>query len=378
MKKPIRLLVDCHVFDGGYHGVRSVIKGLYGHMIQQAEDIEFFLAAHDIENLKQEFPVGERVHYVQYTSHSRYYRLAVDIPRLITANKIDYAHFQYVIPPFKKCRYIVTIHDILFKEFPELFPLSYRLINGALFGWSARRADILTTVSDYSRARIASGFGIDQDEIHTIPNAIPAHYFNPRSRPEARQAVQRAFGLEKYILFISRVEPRKNHHLLIRAFEASGLWRQGYKLVLVGFASVSYPEYDQAMASLSSGCAQAIVQMEHIGEENIIQLFQAAELFVYPSMAEGYGLPPLEAAALETPTICSSATAMEEYGFFGEGHFDPKNEGKLTQLLVDGVGERFKDPQRLAKIKQIIRERYSWSESAEALHGLIVEDNAHR
>ncbi|MDH5638581.1 MAG: glycosyltransferase family 4 protein [Nitrospinota bacterium] len=378
MSKPIRLLVDCHVFDGGYHGVRSVIKGLYSHMIQQTEDIEFFLAAHDTENLKKEFPAGERVHYVQYTSHSRYYRLAVDIPRLITANKIDYAHFQYVIPPFKKCRYIVTIHDILFKEFPEMFPFSYRLSKGALFGWSARRADILTTVSDYSRERIARYFGIDHTAIHTIPNAIHNHYFNPRSRTEARQAVKKAFGLEKYILFVSRVEPRKNHHNLVRAFEASSLWRQGYKLVLVGFASVPYPEYDRAMASLSSGCAQAIVHLEHIGEEEIIQLFKAAELFVYPSMAEGYGLPPLEAAALEVPTICSSATAMEEYGFFGEGHFDPGDEGMLTKLLVTGVGESFKAQDRLAKIKQAVRERYSWSKSAEALHRLIVEDNARR
>ncbi|MDH5509144.1 MAG: glycosyltransferase family 4 protein [Nitrospinota bacterium] len=378
MSKPIRLFVDCHVFDGGYHGVRSVIKGLYGHLIQQADDIEFFMAAHDIENLKKEFPTGKRVHYIQFNSPSSYWRLAVDIPRLITAHKIDYSHFQYVCPPIKRGRYIVTIHDILFREFPEMFPLSYRISKGALFRWSANRADILTTGMVYSQGSLVRHFGIGESRIKIVPYAVPDRYFQPVDKPESQRLVEENHKLGKYILYISRVEPRKNHHRLVAAFEASGLWRQGYKLVLVGFSSVSYPEYDRAIADLPPECGQAIILLEHIGEEEIIHLFKAAELFVYPSMGEGGGLPPLEAAALEVPVICSNTTAMEEYDFFGKGHFDPADQEKLTRLLVEGVSESFRAPQRLAEIKRVVQERYSWSKSAQVLHKLIVEDNGRR
>ena len=90
-------------------------------------------------------------------------------------HNIDYAHFQYVIPPIKKCKYIVTIHDVLFLDFPQYFPFLYRLKNNLLFKYSAKKSDIVLTVSQYSKERIEMHFNIN--DVKIIPNAVDLTYF---------------------------------------------------------------------------------------------------------------------------------------------------------------------------------------------------------
>ena len=146
--KTANFFVDCHVFDGNLQGTATYLKGLYHELIKDKSK-NFFLAAHNIENLQSIFGIYENVTYLQYSSKNKFFRLLFDIPKLITQNKIDYAHFQYVVPPIKRCKYIVTTHDVLFLDFPQYFPLFYRLKNKLFFKFSANKSDIVLTVSQY-------------------------------------------------------------------------------------------------------------------------------------------------------------------------------------------------------------------------------------
>ena len=151
--KTVNLFVDCHVFDGNLQGTTTYLKGLYQELINDKSK-NFFLAAHNIENLQSIFGIHENVIYLQYSSKNKFVRLLFDIPKLIRQNKIDYAHFQYIVPPTKSCKYIVTIHDVLFLDFPQYFPLFYRIKNKLFFKYSANKSDIVLTVSQYSKEKI--------------------------------------------------------------------------------------------------------------------------------------------------------------------------------------------------------------------------------
>ena len=163
----MNILVDMHVFDGKHQGTRTYLKGLYTELIPIAKNHHFFLVANDVKNLKSEFKNYNNVSYISLKSNNKFYRLLFEFPSIIKQNKIDFAHFQYIAPPFKNCKLIITIHDILFeqKEYKKYFSFKYRIVNGALFRWSASRANILLTVSEYSKRKEEIEINLDNQEI---------------------------------------------------------------------------------------------------------------------------------------------------------------------------------------------------------------------
>ena len=160
----MRILVDCHVFDGKFQGTRTYLEGLYEQMIKH-DDIDFYFAAHEVEKLKGVFGSKSNVHYVALKHQGSIGRLMFDFPQIIKEYHIDYAHFQYISPFRKCCKEIVTIHDLLFLDFPQYFSTLYKQKNTFFFKRSAKRADILLTVSEYSRERISKLFKVPEEQI---------------------------------------------------------------------------------------------------------------------------------------------------------------------------------------------------------------------
>src|ERR1700753_3725030 len=157
--RQIRLFVDAHVLDQEYQGTRTFIREIY-KVLSAKKELLLFLAANDTDNLKKYFPPQDNIVYLKYKSTSSLTRLGVEIPAMLRQNNIDYAHFQYITPIFKRKGYIVTIHDVIFSEYPDEFSRPYRIAKKFLYGRSARMADILTTVSAYSERSIRKFLGI--------------------------------------------------------------------------------------------------------------------------------------------------------------------------------------------------------------------------
>lgn len=125
----MKLLVDCHGFDFNIsQGITTYIEGLYRSVIRLSSEIEFYFVAKDIDKIKAIFGESDKIKYIPLTSKNRIYRLLFEIPRIVKKYKIDVAHYQYVSPIIKNCKTIVTLHDILFIDFPEYFPFSYRFL----------------------------------------------------------------------------------------------------------------------------------------------------------------------------------------------------------------------------------------------------------
>lgn len=170
---PIRLFVDAHLFDHGFEGAASFIHGLYMALVRQHPGFfEVHLGCANPEKVLANFEGDRHFKAVRYHSANKFVRLAYDIPRAIAQVKPQLAHFQYFTPLIKTCPWIVTIHDVLFNDFPQYFPPGYARLRNVLFPLSARRADILTTVSPYSQERIAAWYQIALARIHVVPNGV--------------------------------------------------------------------------------------------------------------------------------------------------------------------------------------------------------------
>jgi glycosyltransferase involved in cell wall biosynthesis len=358
----LRLLIDAHVFDGEFQGSRTFIQNLYLECIRQfANEIDFYFVAFDIERLKNIFPESDSVHFIPLSSKSKFRRLAIEFPLIISQNKIDWAHFQYIAPFIKTCKYIVTTHDILFERFPKYFPFSYRFSKHLLFKYSAKKADLLTTVSNYSKNEISHFYSIDQSLIHVISNGV-------KESLEEKNTPSKLNIEGPYILYISRIEPRKNHHLILKIFLEEKLFEKGYKLVFIGKESIKNPDLNSILSQNKK--IDGLVRRESVSEEEKNALIKNASLFVYPSSAEGFGIPPLEAGLIGTPVVCSNLTAMADFTFFKTLHIDPSNEPELRNAILNALNNKI--GYDLDETSNIIRSNYSWNKSAKKFGELVL------
>lgn len=359
MNTQIRLLIDAHGFDAHFQGSRTYIAGLYRSLIEQAPWIHFFFAARDIAQLEQEFGFHENVTFVNFKARTNLIRLAIDIPRIIRKHNIHIAHFQYAVPFLKTCKEIVTIHDALFLDYPEYFPFFYKFIRTPIFKNAAHRADLLLTVSDYAKKSIARNFNIGEDKIHIIPNGISKSLVQGTSSARVTPL--------RYILYVSRWEPRKNHLLLTKAFIELGLYRQGYKLILIGKKDIRAKIFDHYWQTLSVEEQKSILCLDSVSQEELAGYYRNSALFVYPSLAEGFGIPPIEAAAMGIPVLCSNATAMSDFTFFKRGLFNPKDKEELKEKITEALSER--NETETENIRSLVLRVYDWN----AIAGMYLQ-----
>lgn len=369
--KKIKLLVDARNFGGEGQGSLTYLKGLYLALLENySDDYELYFAGYNEAAVMEVF--GKyNVRFLLLKNKSRLKLWLNEFPDLIHQNDIEFAHFQYITPIKKTCRYIVTTHDVLFNDFPEEFGWSYRAQRNFLFKRSLLQSDIRLTVSEYSRRKIAQHYRIDADTIEITPNAPMESFLASFDREESQEFVQNNFGLDKYILYVSRLEPRKNHRTLLKAWQDLELAKQGVHLVFVGNNTLDNRSLTQSFNHLTQKESTHFHWMKNVSDEDLLELYRAANLFVYPSKAEGFGIPPLEAAVLGVNTICSNVTAMQDFNFFKNNHISPDNSDLLRTMIWLNI--TLPTPQtELDNITQIIRKKYSWERSAGVLHGEVL------
>ena len=364
----MKLLIDAHIFDEKFQGTRSYLKGLYSSLIPIAKDWNFYFIANDIENLENEFGKSSNVYYLKFTSQNKYYRLLVDLPYIVKKNNIQIAHFQYITPFIKNCKNVVTIHDILFKEerFKKYFPLKYRVLNNFLFKRSVKNADVLLTVSEYSKQKIAENYKLPEQNIFVTTNAIldDSKYVDTD--------IKKKYKLEKYILYVSRIEPRKNHISLLKAYTELELWKQGYKLVFIGVEDIVSIELNKYKKANEQLLKNNVIWLEGINYTELKAFYKACDLFVFPSIAEGFGIPPLEAISMSRKVICSSATAMKDFELPESLTFNPYDLKELKYKIKYALETDLSD--EISKIKAKFQTKYNWTSVAKYFYQVISKE----
>jgi len=220
----------------------------------------------------------------------------------------DIYHFpNFTVPPLKKGKSIVTIHDVVFEKFPELVEeknLAYLTRNMAK---TLRRADAIITVSKKTSLDLNELFGINEDKIVTIYPGITRKEHQLEKGNDSRLIEQ--LGVNRpFLLFVSTIEPRKNISFLIKVFEE--LRHFDGELLIVGSFGWKYESVLQSYEN--STRRHSIRFLRYIHDDTLQSLYRKAELFVFPSLYEGFGFPPLEAMLHGTPVISSTGGALKE------------------------------------------------------------------
>lgn len=244
--------------------------------------------------------------------------------RVINRLQPDMVHFQYVLPMWldRRIHAIVALHDVIFLEHPEFFPISYRLTRRIFFGASAKRADSLLTISHKSARDISKHLGIDRSRIDVIPLGAGSRLHAVQPEPVKDVSPQ------SYILTVGRHEPRKNYPRLIEAFVASRLHEtHGLRLIIAGWVA---PEFrDQGGLQ-----APGVMLLTDCSDAQLAWLFTHARGFVFPSIAEGYGLPLVEALEFNVPSATSNTHPIDEVRAACLSEFDPYSMPQIRDSLL--------------------------------------------
>lgn len=369
IKKQLKIFVDGYLLNKEHQGTKTYIRELYKEFARQNPDILIFIGCFKDAKIEKEFINYKNISFIYFNQSNRVLRMIFEIPRIILEYKFQYAHFQYVIPFFtsKSCKYIVTIHDILFNDFEHYFSTAYRLKRNFLFKYSAKKADFLLTVSNYSKDRIKSHYKLYNKDILITPNGVSEEYFQEINKEESIVYIEKKFGIKNYILYVSRIEPRKNQQGLLKAFLE--IDQRDVQLVFIGIKSIKNEEFDVILNNLNLEQKGKIHILQNISDEDLFFFYKAAKVFVYPSLAEGFGIPPLEAGALKIPVLSSNKTAMKDFDFFATNLIDIENFENFKTGLSNILME--KNEFQLNQIQKSIRERYNWRRSSDLINDII-------
>jgi glycosyltransferase involved in cell wall biosynthesis len=241
----------------------------------------------------------------------------------------------FVGPLLSPCPVVVTVHDLSFIRFPELFRPANRLYLTVLTRLSARRARRLIAVSAHTASEITRLLGVPPGRVDVVYHGVdPA--FRPFPADEIAAFPQRRGLPERFVLFVGTLEPRKNLVRLVEAF--ARVCDGSVGLVLAGGRGWLYDELLATVEAL--GLGDAVIFAGYVMNDELPLWYNAATVVAYPSVYEGFGLPVLEAQACGTPVLTSNVSSLPEAAGDAALMVDPYDvealAAGLNQLLTDG------------------------------------------
>jgi alpha-1,3-rhamnosyl/mannosyltransferase len=258
-------------------------------------------------------------------------RMAVAVPLALRALRPDLVHFQHVLPPLYRGAAVVTVHDLSFERDPSVMSRGDRFVFRTLVPRAVRRARRVITVSERTRRDLEELYGVPTEKIVVTPNGVDPR-FAPGGKPGG------------YALLVGAIQARKDP---LAAMEAAA--EAGLRLVVVG------PQKDAQLArALRDGGADL---RGYVGDDDLARLYREADVLLFPSRYEGFGLPVLEAMASGTPVVATDDEAVREVA--GDAAIYAERGG-LGAAVVRAVAER----PRLAAAGLERARLFSWSAAA--------------
>lgn len=347
---------------GQRSGVGHYTGRLLAHLVQQRPEWEYLLFSNrPFDPLEAE--LAQMLPLADNFGLSRFVWMQLMLPRMIRQRQPDLCHFPNNSAPLCQNQpSVITIHDASLFLHSQHHPPSRLLALRLLLPYVARRAAAVITVSHHARQDLMRVLRLPAEKIHVIHEAAPDG-FRPLVDPIQRRRLQEKYQLpEQFVLFVGTIEPRKNLRRLIRAI--AHLRRQGCdtQLVLVGpngwLINGSLEKEIEAL-----GLQDAVHNLGYVPQEDLPGIYSLATVFAFPSLYEGFGLPPLEAMACGTPVLTSINSAMAE--ICGEAALlvDPHQE----EAIAEGLACLLADVDRRVQLRRhglAQAQQYSWERTA--------------
>jgi glycosyltransferase involved in cell wall biosynthesis len=295
------------------------------------------------------------------------------IPARLTSERVDVYHSpHYVLPPLVRCKSVVTIHDCIHLMFPQYLPNRFAYAYAKTFmWWAAHRSARVLTVSEASKRDILHYFNIPDEKVTVIHNGLDERYRVPPPDAEIYRVRERFQLDEKFVLYAGNVKPHKNVERLIEAFHI--LHTSGFahlKLLIIGNDISKYATLRRAIHT--HDLHKYVRFLGFVPDETLAALYRLAAVFVFPSLYEGFGFPPLEAMAAGTPVVASNISSLPEVLGDAAMLVDPYDANALAdsirRVLVDDELRRELSVKGLKKVQE-----YSWEEAARRVRRIYDE-----
>lgn len=357
--------IDAHFVGvrhgGNEHHFENVIRSLAG---QDAAGDEFYLFNYEGRG-RGLLPGDAPFRIVPLKRRSVFLQRGLEIPGHDRRLGLDVLHVPFNVLPVGKSKKVVTIHDLAFLQVGETFGRAERMRMSLLTSLSARKADHIFAVSEYSRRDIIRHYGVPEAKISLTYNAVDEAVFRPWPEAE-REAFRGELRLPPaFLLFVGTLQPRKNVLNLLRAYHRmSRGGRRDVHLVLVGRKGWIYADIFRLIGEL--GLAERVLHLESVGQRELAGLYNTALALVFPSFFEGFGMPILEAMCCGCPVTSSHATSMPE--IYGDAAlpFDPADVAAMADCMARMAEEPALRGDLAAKGRVNAR-RFSWDDTAAAI-----------
>lgn len=373
--------------DARFFGTSGKGLGRYTQkLIEELEKIDhnnqyyIFLNQHNFDEYQ---PKNPNFHKILANIPWYSWQEQIILPRILEKYNLDLVHFlHFNVPILYRKAYFVTIHDLILLEYPtrkasKLNFIMYSIKNLAyrfVILNAVKTAKKVITISNYTTDSIKKHFHISNSKINMIYEGVDLEKFNPLYVQEFNF---KKFDLKKskYILYVGNAYPHKNINVLVEVFaklkQRTDIDKD-LKLVLVGKKDYFFEVVMNQVSQLK--LEQSIIFPGYVPDEELISLYDQCLFYVFPSLYEGFGLPPLEAIALGAPIVISNTTCLPE--IFGEHieYFDPRSKQNMEEVISNFILDKEKRELQ-KKYHQSILNKYSWQDMAESTKKLYNKIN---
>lgn len=367
----MRILIDSRTLIWKGTGARRYLHNLLTNLAKIDKENEYFVFVRHNEEFDQ-----SDFRKVAFKSPRRHIFnplwTNISLPLALKRNRIDILHSPHTALPFIKVSpSVLTVHDLSFEICPWDFRIRSRVFLRVTSRFASLSADKIIVPSTRIKNDLTQIYGISKDKIEVIYEAAD-EIFRPVNREKASEEVEQKYEIEDaFILHVGLLRPRRNILTLLKAFnKLRSEYDVEVKLVLVGPAGYRSDELFHFIAKHDLN--NEVIQLDYVSEKDLLYIYNAAEMFVYPSLYEGFGLPTMEAMACGTPVLSSKIQPMLEIVGDGGIFFDPYNVIEMSQKMYNVLTD---DNLRL-KLKEKARARtrnFSWEVNAKRTRKIYYE-----
>ena len=344
-------------------GIGTYIRNLLRHLARIDTTNEYVLLCHQ-PDLDMAATLGPNFRTVLEPSPNYSVREQFHVPLVLRRERPDVYHApHYVLPPAVSCASVVTIHDCIHLMFPQYLPsrVAYAYARSRDVGRGAAGAARSSRCRRRRSATSCTSSTCRRRRWWWCHNAIDERFLVPPPDIELARVRERYQLQHGFVLYAGNIKPHKN---LVRLIEAFSQIRQGpfqeLKLLIIGDQISKLPALRRAVHQLK--LHKHVRFLGYIPDETLAVLYRSAEVFVFPSLYEGFGLPPLEAMASGTPVVTSNTSSLPEVTGGAAVLVDPYDVGSI----VDGVRRVLTDPSLAAELRRkgpLRAREFSWARS---------------
>ena len=367
----MKIAINCAFFQPKGGGIKEYIQNLVENIsiLDSENEYILYILKDQFDYTKQNLNTNFRIKVIPYKSEG----LVNKIIRSLSEDKFwrkeeliekwDIFHSPFFHgPKLKKAKLILTVHDLRFFRYPKTYTwLRYFYLKYAVKR-SITNANHIISISQFTKDEICAAYNIDQHKITVIHEAVNPVHFTSYNLNSIDLGKLNKISPKDFILTVGHLEPRKNYNVLISSFlrfKKESIKSKNLKLVIVGKKGHDY----QSTIDLINRHSNDIIYLDFVSQSLLNWLYANALLFIFPSIYEGFGFPPLEAACHDLVSAVSNTSCIPEICENGAFYFDPYSEESIVRTINESLYNESERKKVLEKIKERLKS-FSWEKNA--------------